>query len=199
MNVDDMFPSRFISSEEFDNGETKTLTIRNCYRERVFDERKQDYVERFALAFAERVKPLLLNVTNTYLIAEQYGLDTDGWTGKMIRLKVGNVRSDESPEYGVRVLRENNEFVKKIPAKLKKAIKRQWHAEGPSPGYAEKVAQAQDEHLVEVEPEPPLLDLKPDPDEEPASPPMTGARHLPDIVIPSKVDWNAVNRLSRSP
>jgi hypothetical protein len=79
MNIDDLFPSKYIKASDLDDAPV-TLRIAS-----VRTELMNDGSPKAVLYFANG-KPLVLNVTNKNVVKELYGADTDGWTGKPIQL-----------------------------------------------------------------------------------------------------------------
>lgn len=102
MNLDEMFPSRWLSAKDFAEGETKTLTIRNVEIE-VF-EKDGEKKSKPILSFREKdMKELVLNKTNAQTIAAMHGDDTDDWLGKKITLYVTEVEGFGKLQPAIRV------------------------------------------------------------------------------------------------
>lgn len=75
----------YFGEADFDSVyQTFLVTIDHCSTERITNE--QGTQLKGVLHFRERIKPLILNVTNGKRIAELYGKDIDGWVGKQITL-----------------------------------------------------------------------------------------------------------------
>jgi hypothetical protein len=82
MNVDAIFPSRFVKGEDI-AGKKPTVTISHLTMEEMGKDKEVNPV----LWFSGGVKKgLVLNKTNTTTIASLYGKETDDWKGKKITL-----------------------------------------------------------------------------------------------------------------
>lgn len=84
--VSDLFPSRFLKAEaDFDEGETKTVTIARWEQEELG--KGQNKETKPILYFKEIDKGLVLNKTNAAIIADNLGVPTlEEWVGKPITL-----------------------------------------------------------------------------------------------------------------
>lgn len=69
MNINDAFPSKYVQASDLNNQECQA-TIADVRREEVGDDRDLLPV----VYFQGRAKGLVLNKTNAFAIAEQYGL-----------------------------------------------------------------------------------------------------------------------------
>ena len=85
MKLKDFFPSKYLSSDDFEDGEEKILTIVSV-EPREFEDGLKPVVN-----FSETKKKLSSNVTNFNTIVSMHGDETDGWTGKAIQLFVTEV------------------------------------------------------------------------------------------------------------
>jgi hypothetical protein len=79
MNVNDIFPSRYIKSSEL-KGRSVTAVIERWEIEKVGDDRK------LVLYFQGKEKGMIVNKTNADRISHMYGPDTDDWIGREIIL-----------------------------------------------------------------------------------------------------------------
>lgn len=80
MNIDSLFPSRFLKASDL-GGTQKTFTINGITVEEMTDGNRKP-----ALSFAEADKALVLNRTNAGVISAAFGRDTDTWSGKKLTL-----------------------------------------------------------------------------------------------------------------
>lgn len=90
MNINKLFPSRFIKAEDL-QGRHITLTIARVVMERVHGEDGEE--DKATVYFSEAKKGLLLNKTNAFAIGAMYGPETDAWTGKRIALYPTTVKA----------------------------------------------------------------------------------------------------------
>ncbi len=81
MKFNDIFPSRFLKSEDL-KGQDLVLTIAGVTMEEVGQERQMKAV----LGFEKTDKCLVLNKTNGLTLASLHGNETDAWIGKRIAL-----------------------------------------------------------------------------------------------------------------
>lgn len=104
MNVNDLFPTRFIAAADL-NGKSFTLTIRSVTLE---DMQSHDNktVTKPCLWFTNATKGMVLNRTNTMTIAELHGPETDLWAGKRITIYATKVRAFGKMEDAIRVREE---------------------------------------------------------------------------------------------
>lgn len=79
MNVNEMFPSNYLSKEDFP--EPRTLVMTKITRDEVW--RKNGKQQAIILHF-QNSKPLVLNKTNAVILARVYGPDATSWFGKPI-------------------------------------------------------------------------------------------------------------------
>lgn len=79
MNVNDIFPSKYLKASDLENQE-RTVRITEWSIEQLGDESK------LLLTFSGVKKGLICNKTNADRLAHLYGPDTDGWIGKEIVL-----------------------------------------------------------------------------------------------------------------
>lgn len=104
MNVYDLFPTRFVAAADL-NGKSFTLTIRSVTLEDM-QSHDQKTVTKPCLWFSNATKGMVLNKTNTMIIADLYGPETDAWTGKRITIYATKVRAFGKLEEAVRVREE---------------------------------------------------------------------------------------------
>lgn len=93
MKVSEAFPSKYMKAEDFNEGETRILTIKNYDMEELGkDNGKKE--QKPILSFREpNTKGLVLNKTNAAIISKYYGEEMDDWIGKRIALHVIEVES----------------------------------------------------------------------------------------------------------
>lgn len=87
--VNKMFPSKYLKADEFTE-DGQVLTIRTVKEERIGQGKDAD--DKWVLYFDEVEKGLVLNKTNTGIIADLYGDDTDEWEGKLVTLYATEVQ-----------------------------------------------------------------------------------------------------------
>jgi len=104
MNVYDLFPTRFVAAADL-NGKSFTLTIRSVTLEDM-QSHDQKTVTKPCLWFSNATKGMILNKTNTMIIAAMYGPETDQWAGKRITIYATKVRAFGKLEEAVRVREE---------------------------------------------------------------------------------------------
>ena len=80
MNVLEMYRSNYLTADSL-NGQAFCFTITDCSTEKVGEGEK-----RLVLAFLEVTSLMILDRTNTNMLAELYGPETSEWGGKVIKL-----------------------------------------------------------------------------------------------------------------
>ena len=75
-----MYRSSYLKSDDL-NGQAFCFTITDCSAEKVGEGEK-----RLVLAFLEVSSLMILDRTNTNMLAELYGPETSEWRGKVIKL-----------------------------------------------------------------------------------------------------------------
>ena len=98
MDVNDLFPSRWIKSDDLAASDL-TLTMREVTVEELGPENESMPV----LWFADDERGLPLNVTNARSIEELHGSETNLWAGKRITLFRQQVEFAGKQTFGVRV------------------------------------------------------------------------------------------------
>ena len=88
MNLNDAYPSRFLSAEDL-NGQDVTVTIANVTQETLGQ--GKDAQQKLVASFVGKKKAMVLNKTNAKTIAKLYGDETDGWAGKRITIRAQEV------------------------------------------------------------------------------------------------------------
>lgn len=82
MNLNDAYPSRFLSAEDL-NGQDVTVTISSVALERIGQ--GKDAVDKLVIGFSGKKKFFVANKTNSRAIAKVLGSDeTDEWVGQRI-------------------------------------------------------------------------------------------------------------------
>lgn len=84
MNINNAFPSKYLKSGDIPEDADLVLTIREVISENVGQGEEAE--QKPIVYFQEQEKGLVLNKTNATAIANLYGPETDGWTGKRIGL-----------------------------------------------------------------------------------------------------------------
>lgn len=102
MKVSEMYPSRFMKAEDFEEGEVRVLTIRNVEMEELGTNEKKKETKP-VVSFRDHAKELVLNKTNAAAVAKLYGDDSDDWIGKKIALHVMEVESFGDVVQAIRV------------------------------------------------------------------------------------------------
>lgn len=90
MNVNDIFPSRFLKAHDL-GGKAYTLTIREATLEDVGHGAEKE--RKLAIGFERATKLMLLNRTNAMIIASLYGPETDAWKGKTVTVYSARVKA----------------------------------------------------------------------------------------------------------
>jgi hypothetical protein len=98
MKMREFFQSTFLKGADFEEGQTRILTIKSVDEEEVGKEREKKIVVRFQ----EEEKGWVLNKTNWRVIEKAYG-DTLDWPGKRIELFGAWVEYAGEPQMGIRV------------------------------------------------------------------------------------------------
>jgi hypothetical protein len=98
VNINELFPSRWIKSDDLASGDL-TLTI----REVTIEELGQDNEQMPVVWFMEDERGLPMNVTNARSIAELHGQETGLWAGKKITLFRQQVEFAGKQTWGVRI------------------------------------------------------------------------------------------------
>lgn len=80
MNVDDLYPSKYLSASDL-QGKEPTVVITQMTMEKMTDGQNKP-----CIFVNNRPKGIVLNKTNAMAIASIYGKNTDGWIGKKIKL-----------------------------------------------------------------------------------------------------------------
>ena len=88
MNLNDAYPSRFLSAEDL-NGQDVTVTIANVTQETLGQ--GKDAQQKLVASFVGKKKAMVLNKTNAKTIAKLYGDETDGWVGQRITIGARDV------------------------------------------------------------------------------------------------------------
>lgn len=91
MNMKDLYPSRFLKAEDFEEGEVKTRTIKQVEIEELGQGKEAK--SKPVVFFRDDEKQLVLNKTNAVIIAKLYGDETDDWLGKRITMYAVEVES----------------------------------------------------------------------------------------------------------
>lgn len=80
MNVDELYPSKYLSAADL-QGKEPTVTITQMTMEKMTDGQNKP-----CIFVNNRPKGIVLNKTNAMSIASMYGKNTDSWIGKKIKL-----------------------------------------------------------------------------------------------------------------
>jgi hypothetical protein len=98
MNIDDLFPSRFLKATELPEGE---LPVQIDYVQT--EEMQKGGEEKPVVYFVGGKKGLVLNKTNKDTIKEVFGGETDGWRGKNVVLYTTTVTMQGRQVLAIRV------------------------------------------------------------------------------------------------
>ena len=82
MDINAAFPGKYFKAADL--SEDVTVTINDCKIENVGQGAQAE--SKPVLRFAGRDQGLVLNVTNSTVIKDEYGSDTDKWIGKPVTL-----------------------------------------------------------------------------------------------------------------
>ena len=100
MKISAAYPSPYIRAADLD-GTPRTLTIRTCVMEELGQ--GNDREKKPVLHFQDRQKALVLNRTNSNVIAEAYGDETGGWEGRPVEVYPTQVQFKGKLVDGIRV------------------------------------------------------------------------------------------------
>ncbi len=88
MRISEAYPSKYLKAVDLD-GQDRTVSIRACVQEELGQGSEMEV--KPVLYFDGGQKGLVLNKTNAQAIAEDYGDDTEAWTGREIVLFIQKV------------------------------------------------------------------------------------------------------------
>lgn len=88
MRISEAYPSKYLKAADLD-GQDRTVSIRACIQEELGQGSEMEV--KPVLYFDGGQKGLVLNKTNAQAIAEDFGDDTEAWTGREIVLFVQKV------------------------------------------------------------------------------------------------------------
>ena len=114
MKISTIFPSKYVAAEDL-NGKPITLTITNVKLEEM-QSHDNSKVSKPVVYFERATKGFVLNRTNATIIADLYGDETDGWTGKRITIYPTRVKAFGKEVAAIRVRDQ-------VPAKAKPALR----------------------------------------------------------------------------
>ncbi len=100
MKVSTAFPSNYIKANDLD-GEPWLLTIRTCKSEVLGQ--GNDKKSKLVVHFDEAQKGLILNKTNSNVIAGAYGDETDDWEGEPVEIYPTEVEFKGNRVDGIRI------------------------------------------------------------------------------------------------
>jgi hypothetical protein len=95
-----MFPSNYLKASDFEDGDS-TLTIKRLDEETIGSGKEAKDV--WVVYFREQEKGLVLNKTNSNVIAGLYGDDTDDWKGKQVTLYETEVQFQDKMVPAIRI------------------------------------------------------------------------------------------------
>jgi len=83
MDINGAFPSKYIKAADL-----KGKSIKVCIDTVTMEEvgQGEDAEEKPVIYFRDKKKGMVLNVTNSRMIADRFGWETDAWSGKEIEL-----------------------------------------------------------------------------------------------------------------
>lgn len=96
MNVNEAFPSKYVKAADL-QGNIVKVSINHLTYEKIGNDQK------LVMYFRGREKGLVLNKTNAMVIAQQFGDDTDNWTGADIELFSAMTTFNGQPVEAIRV------------------------------------------------------------------------------------------------
>lgn len=100
MNVNDIFPSRFVKAHDLGEKEV-TVTIKSATMEDMGHGAEKE--TKLCIWFERATKGFVLNKTNAMIIASMYGPETDNWKGKAITIYSARVKAFGAWHDAVRV------------------------------------------------------------------------------------------------
>lgn len=112
MDIRTQFPTRFITAADL-NGKSFTLTIKSVTIEEMQTHDNQKTTKP-CLWFEGAQRGMVLNKTNSMIIANLYSYETDAWLGKRITIQAARVKAFGSWQEAIRVREE-------VPAAVKPA------------------------------------------------------------------------------
>ncbi len=115
MRISEAYPSKYLKAADLD-GQDRTVNIRACIQEELGQ--GADMEVKPVLYFDGGQKGLVLNKTNAQAIAEDYGDDTEAWTGREIVLFIQKVtfQGKLTPAIRVRVQATPQPVAQRAPA-----------------------------------------------------------------------------------
>lgn len=84
MNINNEFPSKYLKAGDL-NGKSVKVIMDRVAKEKMGEDNK------LVLYFKGKEKGMVLNKSNAQMIAAVYSPETEGWSGKEIRLYAGKV------------------------------------------------------------------------------------------------------------
>ncbi len=114
MRISKAYPSKYLKAADLD-GQDRTVSIRACVQEELGQGAEMEV--KPVLYFDGGQKGLVLNKTNAQAIADDYGDDTEAWTGRDIVLFIQKVTSQGklTPAIRVRVQAAPQPAVQRAP------------------------------------------------------------------------------------
>ena len=115
MRISEAYPSKYLKAADLD-GQDRAVSIRACIQEELGQGSEMEV--KPVLYFDGGQKGLVLNKTNAQAIAEDYGDDTEAWTGREIVLFIQKVtfQGKLTPAIRVRVQATPQPVVQRAPA-----------------------------------------------------------------------------------
>jgi hypothetical protein len=114
MDIRTQFPTRFITAADL-NGKSFTLTIKAVTLEEMQTHDNQKTIKP-CLWFDGAQRGMVLNKTNSMIIADLYTYETDSWVGKRITIQAERVKAFGSWQEAIRVREEVPAPAKPAPA-----------------------------------------------------------------------------------
>ena len=115
MRISEAYPSKYLKAADLD-GQDRTVNIRACVQEELGQGAEME--TKPVLYFDGGQKGLVLNKTNAQAIAEDFGDDTEAWTGREIVLFIQKVtyQGKLTPAIRVRTQATPQPVVQRAPA-----------------------------------------------------------------------------------
>jgi hypothetical protein len=101
MRRDEIFPSKYLRASDLP--QPRVVTVASAAMEPLKNDGKD--VDKLVLSFRDRIKSLIVNLTNFESIAALYGDETDTWAGQRIELYADRCRFGSKMVDCVRVRR----------------------------------------------------------------------------------------------
>ena len=105
MDIDIVFPSKYLKGTDIPSGVMITLTIDHVTIENMggFSGSDDPDDNKLVLYFAGKTRGLVLNMTNRQLLRDTFGKETDNWVGHQIQLYATPTQYKKQMVQGLRI------------------------------------------------------------------------------------------------